>query len=176
MARINTSKTLHNSYFDGTNYDQSFNSTSSSISIHPWLESQYDFAITENQELLYERSDTAKIIHKIFQASKYNDGRFNVIQTITTDDNDTSVYTSLIRIPKEDIKEVFNYIKAELLKRKNLNSIELIIAINEYFDFNYDFVYKKVLSAKDKQELLEDYYTNEGMQTKMNESSSIKLF
>ena len=52
----------------------------------------------------------------------------------------------------------------------------MIIAINEYFDFNYEFVYKKVLSSKDKQILLEDYYTSEDMKSMIDENASIKLF
>ena len=51
---------------------------------------------------------------------------------------------------EENIEEVFNYTKTELDKVKKLNPIELIIAINEFFDFNYDYVYKKVLTPKMK--------------------------
>ena len=81
-----------------------------------------------------------------------------------------------MKIPKDSINEVFNYVKDELLKVKKLNPIELIIAINEFFDLNYDFVYRKVLTPKMKQELLEDYYKNEGVKKHVNEGSSIKLF
>ena len=88
-----------------------------------------------------DRQDSINIVHDIFINSEYNDGRFNVQQG----DEDSSNF--LIRIPKENIKEVFDYVKQELLNRKQLNYIEMIIAINEYFDFNYEFVYKKVLSS-----------------------------
>lgn len=81
-----------------------------------------------------------------------------------------------MKIPKDSISEVFNYVKDELLKVKKLNPIELIISINEFFDLNYDYVYRKVLTPKMKQELLEDYYKNEGVKKQVNESSSIKLF
>jgi len=56
------------------------------------------------------------------------------------------VNTSILKIPKDNISEVFNYVKKELQQVKKLNPMELIIAINEFFDFNYDYVYKKVLT------------------------------
>jgi hypothetical protein len=96
--------------------------------------------------------------------SSYNDGRFLIEGT------------QVMKIPKDYISEVFNYVKDELLNIKTLNPIELIISINEFFDFNYDYVYRKVLTPKMKQELLEDYYKNEGVKKQVNEGSSIKLF
>ena len=163
MARINTTKTLHNSYFDGKNYDLNFDNNAP-MSVHQDVASQYDFATTDDPELLTDRKDTAEIIYKIFVDSSYNDGRFLIEGT------------QVIKIPKDSISEVFNYVKEELLNIKKLGPIELVIAINEFFDFNYDYVYRKVLTPKMKQELLEDYYKNEGVKKQVNEGSSIKLF
>ena len=132
--------------------------------MHQDVASQYDFATTEDPELLTDRKDTAEIIYKIFVDSSYNDARFLIEGT------------QVMKIPKDSINEVFNYVKDELLSIKKLNPIELIISINEFFDFNYDFVYRKVLTPKMKQELLEDYYKNEGVKKHVNEGSSIKLF
>jgi hypothetical protein len=132
--------------------------------VHQDVASQYDFATTEDPELLTDRKDTAEIIYKIFVDSSYNDGRFLIEGT------------QVMKIPKDYISEVFNYVKDELLNIKTLNPIELIISINEFFDFNYDYVYRKVLTPKMKQELLEDYYKNEGVKKQVNEGSSIKLF
>lgn len=132
--------------------------------MHQDVASQYDFATTEDPELLTDRKDTAEIIYKIFVDSSYNDGRFLIEGT------------QVMKIPKDSINEVFNYVKDELLSIKKLNPIELIISINEFFDFNYDYVYRKVLTPKMKQELLEDYYKNEGVKKHVNEGSSIKLF
>ena len=132
--------------------------------MHQDVASQYDFATTEDPELLTDRKDTAEIIYKIFVDSSYNDGRFLIEGT------------QVMKIPKDSINEVFNYVKDELLSIKKLNPIELIISINEFFDFNYDYVYRKVLTPKMKQELLEDYYKNEGVKKQVNEGSSIKLF
>ncbi|WQJ53321.1 MAG: hypothetical protein [Wendovervirus sonii] len=162
MDRINTSKTLHNSYFDGDNYD--LHLMNAPMHVHSDLSSQYDYALTDNPELLQDRKNSAELIYQIFTESVYNDGRFLVIDT------------SIIKVPKDNIAEVFKYVKTELVKVKKLNPAELIIAINEFFDFNYDFVYKKVLTPQMKQELLEDLYNNEGLQKNMDEGSSIKLF
>lgn len=163
MARINTAKTLHNSYFDGKNYDLNFNNNAP-ISVHSDVASQYDYATTEDPELLHDRKDTAEIIYKIFMDSSLSDGRFLIDGT------------QVIKIPKDSIGDVFNYVKNELLSVKKLGPIELIIAINEFFDFNYDYVFRKVLTPKMKQELLEDYYKNEGVKKQIIEGSSIRLF
>ena len=84
--------------------------------------------------------------------------------------------TNLIKIPKEDIKKVFYYMKEKLLKVKTISAYETVIAINEFFDFNYDFVVKKVLSSKMMAEILEDYYTNMGMADRINDVAADPLF
>jgi hypothetical protein len=66
--------------------------------------------------------------------------------------------------------------KDELYKIKTITAFETVIAINEFFDFNYDLIYKKVLSPQMKTEILEDYYNNMGMKNKIDKESSVKLF
>jgi hypothetical protein len=51
----------------------------------------------------------------------------------------------------------------------------MVIAINEFFDFNYDYIVKKVLSPKLKSEILEEYYHN-GMKERMDNNAQVKLF
>ena len=58
---------------------------------------------------------------------------------------------------------------------KTLSAYEMVIAINEFFDFNYDYVVKKVLSPKIRTEILEDYYHN-GMKERMDNTAAVKLF
>ena len=81
-----------------------------------------------------------------------------------------------MKIPKEEIAELFNYTKTELEKVKTLTAIEQVIAINEFYEFNYDFIYKKVLTPQMKQAILEDFYINQGMQARIDESASQQLF
>ncbi len=52
---------------------------------------------------------------------------------------------------------------------------ELVIAINEFFEFNYEYIIKKVISPKIKAEILEDYYHN-GMKQRMDNNIAEKLF
>ena len=65
--------------------------------------------------------------------------------------------------------------KNKLSEVKSLSAYETVIAINEFFDFNYDYVVKKVLSPKIKAEILEDYYNN-GMKERMDNNAAEKLF
>jgi len=52
---------------------------------------------------------------------------------------------------------------------------EMVIAINEFFEFNYDYIVKKVLSPKIRAEILEDYYNN-GMKQRMDMNIAERLF
>ena len=79
------------------------------------------------------------------------------------------------KIPKDEISKIFYYMKNELSKIKTLSAYETVIAINEFFDFNYDYVVKKVLSPKIRAEILEDYYNN-GMKERIDNNTAVKLF
>jgi hypothetical protein len=57
-----------------------------------------------------------------------------------------------------------------------LSAFETIIAINEFFDFNYEYVVKNVISSKMMAEILEDYYVNMGMSDRMDEVAENPLF
>ena len=74
------------------------------------------------------------------------------------------------------ISYVFFYMKENLMKQKKLTAYETVIAINEFFDFNYDFVVKKVLSPVMIAEILEDYYENMGMASRIDEIAEEPLF
>lgn len=161
MARINTAKVLHNSYFSGEATNTDFSQTPMVIS--PLVADQYDYALTDDIVLLQERKDTAEKIYEIFINSPYANS-FKVKDS------------PIIKIPKDSIAEVFNYTKDALKKIKNLTASELVMSINEFYDFNYDYVYKKVLTPQMKQELLEDYYINLGMKQRMDDGASQKLF
>lgn len=160
--RIQTSKVLNNSYFEGTKMETEYN-TQRPMVVHPAVSEQYDYAVTDDIVLLNERKDTAEKIYEIFKNSKFSD-KYK-----------PSAY-NVVKIPKEDIAEVFNYTRKELEKIKTLTAIEEVIAINEFYEFNYDYVYKNVLTPQMKQAILEDYYTNQGMKARMDESASEQLF
>ncbi len=160
--RIHTSKVLNNSYFSGNNVDTDF-SSSSPMTVSPVVADQYDFALTEDPVLLQERKDTAEKLYEIFINSPFAE-KYKAKNGI------------IMKIPKENIPEVFEYTRKELAKVKTLTAMEVVIAINEFYDFNYDHVYKKVLTPQMKQEILEDYYNNMGMKNRMDEGASERLF
>lgn len=162
MTRINTSKMLNNDgYYNGGIEAEVINTTN--ITVSPLVSDQYDYSVTEDVELLQERKRTSEELYKIYIESPF------AKEYIDEE-------TNLIKIPKEDIKKVFYYMKEKLLKVKTISAYETVIAINEFFDFNYDFVVKKVLSSKMMAEILEDYYTNMGMADRINDVAADPLF
>ena len=170
MARINTSKFLSNDgYYSTIDKDNDFGQTAMSIS--PLITDQYDYAFTEDIVLLNERKDTSEKLYDIWIKSPY----YNIYQKkITT--TDSSVPSKVLpKIPKDDISKIFYYMKNKIQQVKELTTYELVIAINEFFNFDYNFVVKKVLSPKIKSELLQDYYNN-GMKERMDNNIAEKLF
>ena len=163
MARINTTKTLSNdNYFANNEYNTDLQQQKMEVS--PVVADQYDYALTEDIVLLNERKDTTNKLYEIWQNSPY----------IKQYSVNTSIY-NVPKIPKEDISKIFYYMKNKLSEIKTLSAYEMVIAINEFFDFNYDYVVKKVLSPKIRTEILEDYYHN-GMKERMDNTAAVKLF
>ena len=134
------------------------------MEVSPVIADQYDYALTEDIILLNERKDNSKILYDIWINSPF----------IKDYSVDTSVY-NVPKIPKDDIKKIFYYMKNKLQEVKPLSSYEIVLAINEFFDFNYDYIVKKVLSPKIISEILEEYYNN-GMKERMDNNTAVKLF
>lgn len=160
--RINTTKIFDNEDFiNGGTYTEGTGRMS--IAISPLVEEQYDYSVAEDIVLLNDRNDTTQIIYDIFMnapfAPCYRD-----------------VETGIIKIPKDDIPRVFYYVKDRLLKRKKISAFETVIAINEFFEFNYDYIVKKVLSTPMMTEILNDYYVNLGMKDRIEDESVNPLF
>ena len=160
MVRINTSAVLNNSFNNGAGPV----ALTGPIALDPVMSSQYDFATTEDPVLLNERKRTAETLYEIFKASPYFEayGRENEGATAK-------------KVDKSDVAEVFYYHKDELLKRMKLSAFELVLAICEFFDFDYSYVAKDVLSVDMKSEIMEDYYRN-GMKERIDEDASEQLF
>jgi hypothetical protein len=161
MGRINTTKMLRNDSFY-TGGMESEGPLTGSIALHPFVCSQYDYSTTDDAELLQERKDTREKLYDIFKESPFFD--------IYTDPS-----TKLMKIPKEDISKVFYYMKEKLDQIKKLSAFEITISINEFFDFNYEWIVKHVLSSKMMSELYADYYNN-GMASIIEENANNPLF
>lgn len=120
--------------------------------------------MTDDIILLHERKDTEEILYNIWINSPYAK-QYEV---------NSSTFV-IPKIPKEETSKIFYYMKNKLTEVKTLSAYEMVIAINEFFNFNYDYVVKKVLSPKIKAEILEDYYNN-GMRERMDTNAAVKLF
>ena len=125
--------------------------------------------MTDDIVLLNERKDTEQKLYDIWVVSPYVKQFTPVLIS-----KEPLVY-NIPKIPKEEISKIFYYMKNKLSEVKSLSAYETVIAINEFFDFNYDYVVKKVLSPKIKAEILEDYYNN-GMKERMDNNAAEKLF
>ena len=125
--------------------------------------------MTDDIVLLNERKDTEQKLYDIWVVSPY------VKQFAPVLISEEPLVYNIPKIPKEEISKIFYYMKNKLSEIKTLSAYEMVIAINEFFDFNYDYVVKKVLSPKIKAEILEDYYNN-GMKERMDNNAAEKLF
>lgn len=164
MARINTSKMLsNNGYFSSVDFGEM--GKPQKMAVSPIVEDQYDFAMTEDPTLLLDRKDTADKLFEIWKSSPYY-GKFTSIKTTGT---------TAPKIPKENIQEVFYYMKTKLTEQKELSTQELVMGINEFFEFNYDYIVKKVLSDKMRADIIEEYYNN-GMKERIDVNVDAKLF
>ena len=158
---INTTKTLSNeNYFNGGS--ENLSATSKNIAINPMVEDCYRESVTEDPVLLQDRQDTDNKIYEIFNNAPWKE------KYIEED--------GIIKIPKEDIQKVFGYTREKLSKIKKLTAYEMVLAITEFYDFNYDFVVKKVLSPKIVAEILEDYYKNMGLAERIDAVAEEPLF
>lgn len=163
MKRINTTKTLSNdNYFANNDYNTELQQQKMEVS--PLVSEQYDYVLTEDIVLLNERKDTADKLYNIWINSPF-------IKIYSVNENTHSIP----KIPKDEISKIFYYMKNKLAEVKTLSAYETVIAINEFFDFNYDYVVKKVLSPKIRAEILEEYYQN-GMKERIDNNTAVKLF
>ena len=159
--RINTTKMLSNDgYFNGGT--ETFSTASGKSAINPLVESQYKESVTEDPVLLQDRIDTDQKLYDIFYSAPWHD------KFIGED--------GIIKIPKDDIAKVFSYTREKLSRIKKLTAYEMVIAINEFYDFNYDYVVKKVLSPKILSEILNDYYMNMGLADRIDAIADEPLF
>lgn len=147
MARINTDDLLKNNKYKsgGVITENSFNSSPASIKVDPGLSDRYDYAVTENIELLNDRKDTTEKLYEIFQKSPFKK------KYVTTDGK-------TIKIPKNEIPDVFYYCRDELKKVKPLSTYEFMIAICEFFEFDYKHIFNNVMSTKMKADLFDNLY------------------
>lgn len=161
--RRQTKKVLNNNYLTKNIAEESFGN--SKITICPAYDTdRHEESFTDDPVLMQERKETKEILYKLFRESPYY-GKY-------PDDPESK---KVPKIPKDDIMEIFYYFKERLEKAKKISTIELIIGINEFFDFNYDYIAKKVLSPMMLRNMY-DEYDDIGYHSRMEGLSSISLF
>lgn len=160
--RINTTRALSNeSFYNGGMETEIINTMS--IAISPLIESQYDYAVTDDPVQLQERKRMNEILYEIFAQSPFRH---------SYEDPETK----LIKIPKEDIAKVFHYSKTHLIKRcGDISAREMLITINEFYSFDYNYIVKHIIGSRLYSEVLEEYY-NDGLRSRIDESSAEPLF
>lgn len=160
--RINTAKVLNSTYFSGEGMGDEYFAPQRAMAVSPLVSEQYDFAMTDDPVLLNERKDTAEKLYEIYKNSPFKDLYMSKL--------------GVMKVPRDKIFEVFHYTRNELIKVKALTAMEVVIAINEFYELNYDFVYNKILTPQMKVEILDDYYNNQGMKDRMDEEAADPLF
>lgn len=160
--RINTTRALSNeSFYNGGMETEVINTMS--IAISPLVESQYDYAVTDDPVQLQERKRMNEILFDIFNESPFR---------YSYEDKETKI----IKIPKEDIAKVFHYSKTHLIKRcGDISAREMLMTINEFYGFDYNYIVRHIIGSRLYSEVLEEYY-NDGLRSRIDESSAEPLF
>lgn len=160
--RINTTRALSNeTFYNGGMETEVINTMS--IAISPLVESQYEYAVTDDPVQLQERKRMNEILYEIFTESPFRH---------SYEDPDTK----LIKIPKEDIAKVFHYSKTHLIKRcGEISARDMLITINEFYSFDYNYIVRHIIGSRLYSEVLEEYY-NDGLRSRIDESSAEPLF
>ena len=159
QKRIDTSLIRNSTYKQGGVISDNSYAPSTSMKVDPTVYDRYDFALTEDIVLLNDRKDTNEKLYNIFFDSSWGKKYYQK--------------NAILKINKEDIPKIFYYCKDELYKQKQISTFEFVIAVNEFFDFNYDYIYKNVMSVKMKADLYDDLYKLGHMANKDNQEEQL---
>lgn len=159
-----TTKILNNSYFDGNNTEMF---STDGMVISPEVEDNYKETYFSDPVLLQQRKKINEQLYKIFKDSPF----WEKYGANCLDENGKPT-----KISKEDVYDIFYYCKQKLNELEPISAFETVIAINEFFEFSYDYIVNRVLSPKMKSEIYKEYYDEGGMKSRMNDLASVKLF
>lgn len=148
MGRIHTEKVLGNSWNSGS---AEIEQLTGQIRINDAVEKQYDFSVTDDPVALQDKIDTEKIVYDVFKNSPYFEKYGGYAQ-------DSSIPV-VQKINRNDIIDLFYYMKTHIDAVKHLPPSELIMQIGEFFDLNYDYLINTVISVRFKSELLGELYS-----------------
>lgn len=130
----------------------------STITVDPIVYDQYKEATTNDIMALYTERITDELMYDIYLVSPFFE----------------KYEQNYKKIERLDLYPIYEYFRNELRKQnQNLNIIQIMIAIFEFFELNYDKMYKDVIPIKDKSEILQTLQDVYGYKSKLN---CLKLF
>lgn len=145
-------KIINNSYNTG---EMDFEAFTGVIKIDDRVSSLYE---DEHSENMYERRIIKKLnedIYTLFQESPFHEK-----------------YKNPKRVDKSDMIKMYYYFKDKLLKEKSYSSTQIFMGFAEFFQINYDQLYKEV-GVMDKENMLKELHSHNGLKNKIK---SKKLF
>jgi hypothetical protein len=130
----------------------------STITVDPIVYDQYKETTTNDIMALYTERITDELMYDIYLVSPFFE----------------KYEQNYKKIERLDLYPIYEYFRNELRKQnQNLNIIQIMIAIFEFFELNYDKMYKDVIPIKDKSEILQTLQDVYGYKSKLN---CLKLF
>lgn len=131
----------------------------STISVDPIVYDQYDEATTSDISELYTYRITSDMMYDAYLKSPF-------YEKYGTDPK---------KIEKSDYYDIYIYFKDFLMKSEDhkLNIVQIFISILEFFELNYEKMYKDIIPITDKSKILETIYDVYGHKSKLQ---CLKLF
>lgn len=139
--------------------DREVFTTGSSISVDPMVYDQYDEATTSDITELYSDRITSDLIYDAYISSPFYE----------------KYGTNPKKIEKSDYYDIYIYFRDFLnnIEDHKLNSVQIFISISEFFELNYEKLYKDIIPITDKSKILETIYDVYGHKSKLQ---CLKLF
>ena len=151
MSRKPTTKILDNSW---NAVDREAFINGSTISVDPLMEGQYDEAMSSDISELYTNRITNEILYDAYMSSPFFD----------------KYGQNPKKIEKNDYYDVYVYFRDFLNNNTEhkLNIVQIFISILEFFELNYEKMYKDIIPITDKSKILETIYNVYGHKSKLN--------
>lgn len=145
-------KIINNSYNTG---EMDFEAFTGAMKIDDRVSSLYE---DEHSENMFERRTIKKLnedIYKLFLESPFHEK-----------------YKNPKRVDKGDMIKMYYYFKEKLLKENSYSSTQIFMGFAEFFQINYDQLYKEI-GVMDKENMLKELHSHNGLKNKIK---SKKLF
>lgn len=112
----------------------------SEIRVSSAVENQYIEATTENISDVYINRNIDEILYNVFKDSPYYE-KYNI---------------SVKKIDRKEVPGLWLYFRDELRREiKNINTVQILLAVAEFFNLDYNSLYNDIISITDKSEILE---------------------